>query len=52
VRPGGVGVTGYCMGGLDVDHRRRHLPAPVYDAGAAERHWQTLLALLGAKLKS
>jgi len=24
---------------------------PVYDAAANERHWQTLLALLDAKLK-
>jgi hypothetical protein len=24
---------------------------PVYDAAAAERHWQTLIALFEAKLK-
>ncbi len=26
--------------------------SPVHDAAAAERHWQTLFALLGATLKS
>jgi carboxymethylenebutenolidase len=128
VRPGGIGTTGYCMGGLmsltaagtyperivaaasyhggrlatdapdsphrlapqmkarvyvagaiedpsfpddmkerleraladaGVDHRIETYPAkhgwvfrdtPVYDAAAAERHWQTLLALLESKL--
>jgi carboxymethylenebutenolidase len=44
-----------------VDHTIETYPAkhgwvlrdtPVYDAAAAERHWQTLLALLDAKLKS
>jgi carboxymethylenebutenolidase len=43
-----------------VDHRIETYPAkhgwvlpdtPVYDAACAERHWQTLLALLDAKLK-
>ena len=43
-----------------VDHTIETYPAkhgwvfrdtPVYDAAAAERHWQTLLALLDAKLK-
>jgi carboxymethylenebutenolidase len=43
-----------------VDHRIETYPAkhgfvlrdtPVYDAAAEERHWQTLLALLDAKLK-
>jgi carboxymethylenebutenolidase len=43
-----------------VDHRIETYPArhgwvlrdtPVYDAAAAERHWQTLVALLDAKLK-
>jgi carboxymethylenebutenolidase len=130
VRPGGIGVTGYCMGGLmsitaagtyperivaaasyhggrlatdaptsphwlapkmkarvyvagatedasfpddmkarleaalseaHVDHVVETYPAkhgwvfrdtPVYDAAAAERHWQTLLALLDGTLKS
>jgi carboxymethylenebutenolidase len=129
VRPGGIGTTGYCMGGLmsltaagtypdrivaaasyhggrlatdapdsphllapkmkarvyvagaiedqsfpddmkerleqalteaGVDHKIETYPAkhgwvfrdtPVYDAAAAERHWQTLVALLGSKLK-
>lgn len=129
VRPGGIGITGYCMGGrlaliaagtypesivaaasyhggrlasddpdsphrlasrmkarvyvagaiedqsfpddmkqrleealtdAGVDHRIETYPArhgwvfadfPVYDAPAAERHWQTLLALLDTKLK-
>jgi carboxymethylenebutenolidase len=129
VRPGGIGTTGYCMGGLlsltaagtyperivatasyhggrlatddpasphrlapriksrvyvagaiedesfpedmkqrletalteaGVDHLIETYPArhgwvfrdtPVYDAAASERHWQTLLALLAAKLK-
>jgi carboxymethylenebutenolidase len=44
-----------------VDHTIETYPAkhgwvfrdmPVYDAAASERHWQTLLALLDAKLKS
>jgi carboxymethylenebutenolidase len=44
-----------------VDHRIETYPAkhgfvfrdmPVYDAGAAERHWDTLRALLDAKLKA
>jgi carboxymethylenebutenolidase len=43
-----------------VDHKIETYPAkhgwvfrdtPVYDAPAAERHWQTLVALLGSKLK-
>jgi carboxymethylenebutenolidase len=43
-----------------VDHRVETYPAkhgwvfrdvPVYDAAASERHWQTLVALLDAKLK-
>ena len=45
--------------GAGVDHRIETYPAkhgwvlrdtPVYDEAAAERHWQTLLALFGAKL--
>ena len=45
--------------GAGVDHRIETYPAkhgwvlrdmPVYDESAAERHWQTLLALFGAKL--
>ena len=44
-----------------VDHRIETYPAkhgwvfrdtPVFDAAAAERHWQALVALLDAKLKS
>ena|SRR5215472_12653859 len=44
-----------------VDHRIETYPAkhgwvlrdlPVYDAASAERHWQTLVALFDAKLKS
>lgn len=44
-----------------VDHRIETYPArhgwvlrdtPVYDAAAAERHWQTLVALMDAKLKA
>jgi carboxymethylenebutenolidase len=43
-----------------VDHKIETYPArhgwvfrdiPVYDAAAAERHWQTLVALFDAKLK-
>lgn len=43
-----------------VDHKIETYPAkhgwvfrdtPVYDAAAAERHWQTLVALLGSKLE-
>lgn len=43
-----------------VDHKIETYPArhgwvfpdfPVYDAAAAERHWQTLVALLGSKLQ-
>jgi carboxymethylenebutenolidase len=42
-----------------VDHKIETYPArhgwvfpdfPVYDAAAAERHWQSLLALLGSTL--
>ena len=44
-----------------VDHMIETYPAkhgwvfrdiPVYDAAAAERHWQTMVALLDAKLKA
>jgi len=44
-----------------VDHRIETYPAkhgwvfrdmPVYDAAAAERHWETMVALFDAKLKS
>jgi carboxymethylenebutenolidase len=103
VKPGGIGTTGYCMGGLmsltaagtypasitatasyhggrldqsfpddmkerlevaltkaGVDHQIETYQAkhgwvfrdtPVYDAAAAEHHWQTMLALFDATLK-
>lgn len=48
-KPGGIGTTGYRMGGRKSPGAAGTYPEE--DAAASERHWQTLLALFESKLK-
>jgi dienelactone hydrolase len=58
-RPAGSGpwpivTTGYCVDHTIETYQARHgwvlSDTPAYDPAAAERHWQTLLALFDATL--